>query len=261
MTFITVQFDYPQTRGLYEALYKALKKSIEINCPDARLHSITVPPPKNPKAWRGATSNTVKLDYWIKALETIEDDNFIFIDCDMIVLKDMEHVFDKDFDICYTTRESKFPINGGVVFVKKNERSIKFIKRWQEINDRMYYDKKFHAKYHAKYAGINQAAFGYMIEQENRDIKLDTVPCMRYNCTDEGWHLINDDCHAIHYKGRLRDAVLGLRPVNARTRKGFDIWVQYGDYTERGPIVVKRGNRRRKKRISIQTANQTKGRV
>jgi len=100
-----------------------------------------------------------------------------------------------------------------------------------------------------------------MIEQENKDIKLDTVPCMRYNCTDEGWHMIGEDCHAIHYKGCLRDAVLGIRPINARTRKGFDIWVQYGEYRERGPIVVKRGNRRRKKQVSIQTANKTKGRV
>jgi hypothetical protein len=107
MTFITVQFDYPQNKATYKILYEALKKSIETNCPTANLHSICIPAPSNPRAWKGATSNTIKLKLWIDALKEIDDTEFIFIDCDMIVEKDMSHVFKKDFDIAYTIRESR----------------------------------------------------------------------------------------------------------------------------------------------------------
>jgi len=255
MTFITVQFDYKETWGKYKILYEALKKSIEVNCPGAKLHSINVPAPSNPRAFKGLTSNTVKLDYWIKALEELDEEHFIFIDCDMIVLKDMEHVFEKDFDICYTIRDSVFPINGGVVFVKKNERSIDFIKRWQVINDKMYTDRAFHQVWRDKYAGINQAAFGYMIEKDPGEAKLETVHCMQYNCTDEGWGRIGDDCHAIHYKGKLRDAVLRLRPVAENLKRSFAEWNKYGVIPESYKAQIPRA--KRKKRPQPIAANNT----
>jgi hypothetical protein len=149
------------------------------------------------------------------------------------------------------------PGNGGVVFVKNNERSIKFIERWRDVNDRMYIDKKFHETWRAKYAGINQAAFGYMIEKENRDIKLITVPCMKYNCTDEGWKHITEDTHAIHYKGVLRATVLGKRLVNERTKKAAAIWNKYGDASKSVTFLPPQ---RRPRRLHPLTKNQTRGR-
>lgn len=57
-------------------------------------------------------------------------DNVFAIDVDVIVQDDIFKAFEKDFDVCYTTRyyEHKFAVNGGVWGFKYNERSEQFLK-------------------------------------------------------------------------------------------------------------------------------------
>mmetsp|Transcript_34317 Transcript_34317/g.75072 ORF Transcript_34317/g.75072 Transcript_34317/m.75072 type:complete len:395 (-) Transcript_34317:207-1391(-) len=48
--------------------------------------------------------------------------DLVFLDTDMLVVKNMEHVFDKVFDLAATWRqEPRMPVNGGIIFVPKDK--------------------------------------------------------------------------------------------------------------------------------------------
>jgi len=56
-------------------------------------------------------------------------DNVFVLDIDLLIQDDIYKVFEKDFDVCYTTRsqKSRYSINDGVWGFKYNERSNKFL--------------------------------------------------------------------------------------------------------------------------------------
>jgi len=73
-----------------------------------------------------------KIEIWYKQLLECEDDEIIFMDIDMLVLKPFEHHF-KDIDFGYSFKEPGKPyrreINAGVMYVKKSEKTIVFFKK------------------------------------------------------------------------------------------------------------------------------------
>jgi hypothetical protein len=217
LTIVTVQFDY-DGQDRYKMLFDVFKYSLKKNFPAAKLHEINIQPNNN---WsretvkRGFHSNKIKLDAWCKAMEEIDDEKIIFMDCDMIVLDDLSSAFDSEFDIGITARtRCRMPFNGGVVFVRNTESSRNFIKLWGEIDDRMYRDKKFHNPYRVIYAGINQAAFGYLYEHPDlHTAKMKEFPCAIWNACCEDRY--NDKMKVIHIKSQVRKACFSNYPTDA----------------------------------------------
>lgn len=220
-----MQFDY---RGVnkYSVLSKVFEHSVKKYCPDAELELLKVKPPelKRKARSRSFASNTLKLGLWLDILKKT-DDNVIFMDCDMIVLKDISEAFNYKFDIGYTVRtRSPIPFNGGVVFVKNTPNAIKFIELWKEINRQMYEDYTFHMPYRTKYAGMNQASFGYLLEKKKYDAKVKKFNCDIWNACDDNWRDISKDTKVIHIKGGLRRTVLSPRPINSRYERAVIVW-------------------------------------
>jgi hypothetical protein len=64
-------------------------------------------------------------------------DDLLFLDYDIILNGNLDHIFKQDFDIAVTYRESKkgMPINGGLLFVsgRRKERSLAFLERVHAI--------------------------------------------------------------------------------------------------------------------------------
>ena len=226
MKIVSVQFDYPGFNR-YEKLAKVFEYSIKKNCPDAELELLKVRPPKLRKHTRSKSfeTNTLKLKLWLEVLKSTTDD-VIFMDCDMIVLKDIAVAFKNDFDIGYTKRtKAKMPYNGGVVFIKNTPEAVKFVEYWKEINDKMYNDYSFHHKWRNKYAGMNQAAFGYIMENGGYKAKLKAFSCDIWNACVENWPKIDDNTRIVHIKGVLRRTVLMNSTINSsRYRRAVIIW-------------------------------------
>lgn len=263
MKIVSVQFDYPG-QNRYDKLAQVLTYSIKKNCPNADFELIKLKAPDIKKKIKSKSfaSNTLKLEYWLKALKETTD-NIIFIDCDMLVLGDLSSAFLSDFDIGYTKRtSSRIPYNGGVVFVKNTPQAIEFIELWNKINKKMYNDYSIHRPWRDKYAGMNQAAFGYVLEKEKYNAKLKSFPCAEWNACVEDWVKINDNTKIVHVKGGLRRAVIGQRPGNGyQYRRAILLWnnlaIEAGllkgrvirtndDITIKHPLVRKvRGLRRR----------------
>lgn len=200
---VTVQFDYNSDD--YKRLLDVFLYSIRKNTP-YEVDVLTLEAPDRDGQSRSFDSNTAKLDAWVNYFKD-KQGQYVLMDCDMLVLKPFHEVFEREFDIGYTYR-GRPPFNGGVVYVNVNKYSLKLLRDWRDVNKKMYKDWGFHREYRTKYTGMNQAAFGYLLEN-NPDCNIEAFPCRIYNACDNHWRTLSDRAKVIHYKSELRRASLG----------------------------------------------------
>lgn len=168
--------------------------------------------------------NRKKLDQWI----ALFDRDTVFLDCDMLLLKDIAAGFDM-IDHIGIAKRTNLPLNGGVIFAKYTEASIEFMKEWAEIDKRMLEDSEFHGPYHDKYAGLNQSSLGYLLENGYSEY-VTRIPESYNLCEDwEGW----EEAHLIHLKGTLRRCCIHDRqrdkPERMRIKR---VWQEYANKIE-----------------------------
>jgi len=234
MKIITVSFDFAG-RSSYLRLLEVFRYSVQKHMPDVKMEIWkTNPPKKRNDRNTGVVTNTAKLGLWLEAMEKTNED-IILMDCDMLVIGDLSLAFQYEFDIAHTCRHTiehgrnRIPINGGVMFIRHNERSYNFMRRMKEVNDKMYLDPKFHHPYRVKYAGMNQAAYGYMLEHpKEHNAKILALSCQEWNLCNTEWHLFDEYTKCIHYKSRLRRAALGQSTYYAPAMRPFvQLWKAY----------------------------------
>jgi len=232
MTIVTVQFDYAH-HNTYKRLVDVFRKSVNVTMPDVKFETIVLKSPgEKVSKLHSLLSNTIKLRAWKKWMDETND-NTVFMDCDMLVLKPIESAFDLDFDVAYTVRtRAEMPMNGGVVFVKPTDEGKRFIAEWLDVNERMYVNRKFHQPYRQKYAGMNQAAFGYLLENPLDNILLKPLPCHTWNACSEDWSFVNGKTKIVHYKSQLRKLAvmhMSTREIASTGALNFlvEIWRRY----------------------------------
>lgn len=75
------------------------------------------------------------------ALKSIKDGEYlVWLDADALIYQNIDEIA-QDYDIGVTVRapkakEHEYPVNAGIVFVKKTEASINFVERWKELSDK-----------------------------------------------------------------------------------------------------------------------------
>jgi len=114
------------------------------------------------------------------ALNDIDDDQYlVWFDADALIFDRIDEI-QTEYDIGVTVRQPKQventnPINAGIVFIKKNKRSIKFIDQWIELSDKDISDQP----------PLNQLAKVVCADRGNtvsRDgVKIKVFPCEIYN--------------------------------------------------------------------------------
>lgn len=255
MTYIVVQFDYHNRRGMYKKLLDVFLKSVEENDPENDVVVKMVQPP-GVKTKHCFSSNTHKLAIWVEEmLKLPEGHEICFIDCDMMVLQSPNDVFENDFDIAYTKRPHpkghRLPVNGGVVFCRNNERSRDLMKLWEKINNEMFNNRKFHEQWRKKYAGMNQSAFGYIMEHPNLyDAKMIPVPCNTYNVCNEYWSGVGEDdnIRIVHIKSQLRKMCLSGVCHMPKNREALQKWLELNEkVTGKKTVIINSPNQKRKK--------------
>ena len=232
MTYIVVQFEYNNRQGMYTKLLRVFEQSVKENDPGNDTVVKTIPPPRvrNNQCF---SSNTLKLGVWVEEMEKLPEGHEIcFIDCDMMVLQPPNDVFELDFDIAYTKRPHKkthrLPVNGGVVFCRNTEKARAFMKDWKSVNDKMFMDRKFHERWRKKYAGMNQSAFGYLMEHpQDYTAKLVPVECNTYNVCNESWNKVghDSDIRIVHIKSALRKACTSGKCDNPQYKTAVLLWL------------------------------------
>jgi hypothetical protein len=245
MKIIVNVFDYPG-ENTYAKLSKVLEYSLKKNCPSIPYEFNHSPHPTKIKDKKSHASNAFKLERWLETMERVNDD-IIFLDADMLVLKDLSDCFDDDFDIGITalpgfqqllgaapgTRRDppreRIPYNGGVMLARNNEAARNFMRELNRIDLAMYNDHRLHDRYRAKYAGMNQAAMGCLLETQTV-ARVKFFDCREWNSCRDQWVVDEKTCRILHIKSRTRKNVFlptAISLIDPCMRNAVAIWRRY----------------------------------
>lgn len=174
--------------------------------------------------------NTQKLEWWCDAIANASlGDRVLLIDADTAILRSIDDIWEKDFDVAYTIRDraaTKLPINGGVVFVRVSDASKAFVEAWRAENRRMLLDKHWRMNY-GEYGGINQASWMTTVKRKDAlGVHALQLHCREWNCEDSTWRTFDPmRTRILHIKSELKRAVFSgpnqrvqpfLRPLAAK---------------------------------------------
>ena len=198
--------------GQYDRLARVLAYTARQHCPGWVVQitqiapTLIAPATGNPShSW-----NSAKLDYWDAVVQAAPNGTpLLLMDADTIILRPLDPIWDRSFDLAYTARErSRLPLNGGVVALRVSDQTKAAIRRWQQLNAAMLTNGPLHQPWHRKYAGMNQASFGCLLEEGGlADLSVVKLPCAEWNCCE--WAAFTPATRVVHIKSRLRRSVFG----------------------------------------------------
>ena len=213
MKIVTTKFKYAGKPFNYDVMHDVFIQSCRKEMPDVDVVTIPIDNVKKVQDNKrpGYLSNTVKLKKYADFVMFCDED-LILADCDMLCNGNAEVVFKElDFDIAITVKNpghgTRCRINGGIIFVRDTPKAKAWVKEFNEVNEKMYKDEKFHKQWAEKYFGMNQAAMGYMIDASDNEAKVIELPTRTWNNCDPDWDYVTDDTVFIHIKSSLRDAI------------------------------------------------------
>lgn len=197
----------------YERLAKVLEHTARHACPGWEINVERLEPPEYSAASGNPSHvwNTQKLEHWLRrVLEAPAGAQVLLIDGDTVVLRPLDPVWDLEFDVAYTVRErGRLPLNGGVVFLRVSDRTRAFMQSWWDANLRFLGDNVEHTPWRKRYAGINQAALGYVFEKVDHGCAIRQLLCSEWNCVE--WDRYDPAVtRIVHVKSGLRRAVFDL---------------------------------------------------
>jgi hypothetical protein len=161
--------------------------------------------------------NTQKLHAWVEAVDEAADgDRVLLMDTDMFITRPLDPLWDRAFDIAYTARrhshrQAKFPHNGGVLAVRVSPQSRRFMAMWRAINDAFLGDVRQHQAWWPQYQGINQSAFGCLMETGGHECHVIGLRCLEWNCENSEWASFDPQTtRIVHVKSKLRRALFNI---------------------------------------------------
>jgi len=156
-----------------------------------------------------------KTKLWNFASENNSEDNLVFVDVDTLFIKDIDFFFKQDFDVIYTVKEEKFPLNTGIILCKNSIKVKLFFKVWLEktmsiLNNPVDFSKANDDLY--PYGAPDQMAFFKLINLDVQNILKDgnvSIGSNSLNIKPVSCKLLNEtnsttvmsDTYMIHFKG------------------------------------------------------------
>lgn len=197
----------------YTRMARVLRYTAQQHCPAWLINVQAIAPARMdglPVRENRYLANSHKLGDWCRAIADAPlGTRMLLIDADTFITNPIDDVWDRNFDLAYTVRQSyMLPFNLGVVFVRVTPETKAFMELWRQQNNLMYGDESYHDPWRKRYGGINQAAFGYLIDHTDHGLHLLTLPCSEWNCENSGWTGFDPELtRIVHVKGALRRLV------------------------------------------------------
>lgn len=223
--------------ALWSRFARVLERTAAMHCPAWSVEIAQIPAnrvQRKPELWQTAMGvptfvrNTHKLAYWNARVQAAaEGEHLLLIDVDTMILRPLDDVWSRPFDLAYTVKRAQFPLNGGVIFLRVSDRVKRFVGAWVDENARLLTDTNKRKPWQVKYGGINQAALGHMLEQiDVTGVQVAALPCQEWNCEDSSWSAFDPAVtRIVHLKSLLRRACVyaldqtpDLKPLSDRWR-------------------------------------------
>lgn len=217
--------------GQYDRMARVLAYTAQQHCSGWTIRVEAISTASMPRAASGNPShewNTLKLDWWIDQLDDLPDGaRVVLMDADMTIVRPLDALWDQSFDLAYTVRGDtsalRIPFNGGFLALRLSPAVRAAMRRYRDENARMIVDRAHHMLWRRKYAGINQAAFGLLLETGGLALlEVVTLACQEWNCCD--WQTYTADTRLVHYKSGLRRATFGMSPATSVLRPLVKEW-------------------------------------
>lgn len=212
----------------WDRMAAVLRYTAAQQCPGWRVNVHALAPAGHRGHSRTVANNTHKLDEWARIVAAAADgDRIALVDADVFLLRPLDDVWAWPFDVAITTKPgAEYPINGGVVFLRVSPASRRFMADWQRANAEMLADPGFHLPWRRRFAGINQAALGYLRDGRGLpDLQLRELPCAEWNCEDAHWASFDPAVtRIVHVKSALRLACLETQPIPPELLPLVRVW-------------------------------------
>ena len=179
------------------------------------------------RASQTAMDNSWKLEHWARAVEAAPDGSgVLLLDTDTFVTAPLDPLWATAFDLAYTVRDAEpFPLNGGVVAVRANERSREFMWAWHRRDREMLRDLDLREPWRRRYGGQNQAALGSLLEGPERErLHVEKLPCWEWNCEDLSWRRFGPGTRIVHVHAALRATVFHFGATTPALVPLADLW-------------------------------------
>lgn len=168
--------------------------------------------------------DTSKLLRWTEAVEQAPDNTpMLLIDCDVMILRSLDDIWDRPFDVAYTVRDKSrtpLPLNAGIVFVRATAAARRFLRAWYETTQPIRSSKRLRQIARKQFGACDQAGLASVLKMPavTAGVALVPLPCREWNCEDSEWGRFDPSLtRLVHIKGALRDAVLGKPVRSTRT--------------------------------------------
>lgn len=223
---IVVRYFGPGKQDQWLRMVRVLTWTAQHHVPSWRLDIASVPPDtsmSSPLGVQGNVSNTQKLDLWTAIVEAAPDgDRLLLLDADTVLTAPLDPIWEGPFfDVAYTVKPkgSRFPLNGGVVFLVVSDKTRAFMRAWRDKNRFFLENPMEYQVWRAFYGGLNQTALGVLFRQTRPDLTVWRLPCLEWNCEDEHWAIYTPTVtRIVHYKSALQRAIFveGTTPDGAK---------------------------------------------
>lgn len=179
--------------------------------------------------------NARKMKHQCRIVQDADDGEVLcLLDADTMVLGDLTAMDMQGTDLVVTHRPagSTYPMNSGVVFARATEGVRLFFQQWLDTSTRMLADVALHREWKARFGGINQSAFGWLMYHDSSagvacDFVGTEVPCAIWNYESECQkrELWSDRTKVVHIHGNLRKVLFNHeQPCNAQVAQLADRW-------------------------------------
>jgi len=201
-------FDKPDGKmptGVFTRFADVLEYSINQHCTGHKILRDEIPPaPKVINVRQTGPNNLAKISEWEKVVQQ-SNEPVMLLDADALVLRDVSDIWEKDFDVAYCRRPGKYPIIGGVLFIKPTKAAKEFCSKWLKKATRIFCKPTRANELFSKYGGLSQTTLNILTKQELHRVNFLELDSVEWNLCDETWHKYDPDkTRIVHYKGALR---------------------------------------------------------
>lgn len=175
---------------------------------------------------------------WADAAARHKHERIVFVDVDMLILKDLSGFFDDSFDIAFTYKDEQYPVNTGTFLACGSTATEEFFKKWHSETKKILSDPLLRARATSSsypYGAPDQMAFYTLIEFKRgsteyavtvggKRLRCKGLPCELLNETNS--RPLNDRMHIIHYKGGWHSILIDGTDFTPRRPKE-DSWEMY----------------------------------
>lgn len=219
---------FPGDADQYPRLARVLDYTARLFAPSWEVRVEEIPRAAlSSRASKASADNSWKLEHWARAVDAAPDGSgVLLLDSDTFLTAPIDSLWSYDFDLAYTVRDaSPFPLNGGVVAVRANERSRAFMHAWHRRDREMLRNLEFREPWRRRYGGQNQAALGSLLEgPEVERLNVAKLPCWEWNCEDCSWSRFGEQTKIVHVHAALRATVFHFGPTTPALVPLASLW-------------------------------------